>query len=346
MLLLNPLTALGVLCCGSIEWSGAEDSSGQSRASYDLVISCAEAKLQSEALAESLLLFQVADQLEIFEVPNYEALPAIAELHCRLGETPRGRALVKDLECILDVDAGITPCYVGGEPHDSTGERNPALSDECFDRMCSEIYLSYYDRPTPGTIGRIDDARARLVEIARLCHGGSGMTAATEDDMPPQNRAQGLIIGCAENRLRQHQIEDALLLFQLADQMALHETPNYDALIGVAEARCRMGDAAAGLAILDDYTCMLEVEAGIRVCYTEENISVTPGRRTRELTEECFNRMCSEVLLEYYRNPTEETLLELAANRRRAAEVDSLCRTSRRCFCSCRQDGRRNEPPR
>lgn len=170
LFLLNALAAIAAFCCCNIERSGAENTSDQSRASYDLVISCAEAKLESDALEESLLLFQVADQLEIFEVPNYQALPAIAELHCRLGETLRGRALVKDLECILDVDAGVTPCYLGGEPHSPPGERNPTLTDECFNRMCSEIYLSYYDEPTPETLRRIDAARARLVEVARLCH--------------------------------------------------------------------------------------------------------------------------------------------------------------------------------
>lgn len=145
--------------------------------------------------------------------------------------------------------------------------------------------------------------------------------------MPPHNQAQGLVISCAELKLSQHEVEDALLLFEAADQMTLHETPNYDALIGFAEARCRMGDLSAGLAILEG-VCMLEVQAGARACYTQQNPSATP-EGNEELTEDCFNRMCSEDLLEYYRDPTEETILQVAANRRRAAEVDNVCHRAR-----------------
>jgi hypothetical protein len=161
---------------------------------------------------------------------------------------------------------------------------------------------------------------------AVLLFSCSSVPVEPTDDVAPQNRTLELVVSCGEHNLNVGALGDALLLFQLADEMRLHEIPNYEALPGMAETHCRLGNEALAQAILIDYLCMLDVEAGAKRCFLDGPSA--PGSKNAELTEECFSRMCGEIYLGYYENPNATTLEAIERDRRRALSIQRSCQQS------------------
>lgn len=129
-----------------------------------------EAALARGDYSEALTHFLAADAVEFVDTPNYEALPKIAEVRCRLGDHTTGQAIVADLRCILDVDLGLIPCYVGEETKEGDpGHPNPALTPVCFERMCSEIFLGYYDSPSETLRAKLEMLRIELDRLEGIC---------------------------------------------------------------------------------------------------------------------------------------------------------------------------------
>lgn len=128
-----------------------------------------EAALSRGEYQEALGHFLDADAMDFPETPNYEALPKIAEASCRLGDRATGQAIVADLRCILDVDSGVIPCYVGQESRAAPGHPNPALTPLCFERMCGEILLAYYESPSDAQSAKIEALRQVLDRLDKIC---------------------------------------------------------------------------------------------------------------------------------------------------------------------------------
>lgn len=149
--------------------TAASEESGSPRQDWNSAVELGEGALARGEYSEALGHFLAADAMNFPESPNYEALPKIAEARCRLGDRATGQAIVADLRCILDVDSGVTPCYVGEETRGAPGHPNPALTPLCFERMCSEIFLAYYESPSEAQMAKVEALRGELDRLGEIC---------------------------------------------------------------------------------------------------------------------------------------------------------------------------------
>lgn len=153
---------------------------GVPKESLRLVLDHAEARLVAGELDDALHLFELADRFDVHEVPSYEGLIGWAEALCRKGKVEHGAALLRDFRCTLAVDSAALPCYIGAPTAGAPGEPNPALTEGCFERMCGEAYLTYYEHPTPETLAWVAKAEERARRVERLC--GREAEADTGED--------------------------------------------------------------------------------------------------------------------------------------------------------------------
>lgn len=144
----------------------ANDSTATER--YAELLREGERSLAAGRLVEARTAFEGAAAELLIEVPNYEVLTRIAEVRCREGDWRSGLSLVADFRCMLEVDAGRRTCFirVAGE---EDGQPNPELPIECFERMCSEMYLSYYDHPTEARLKRIEALARDANRVEAIC---------------------------------------------------------------------------------------------------------------------------------------------------------------------------------
>jgi len=117
-------------------------------------------------LATAEAAFHDAAAVHLFEAPNFEILVRIADVKCRRGDAKGALAVLRDFRCMLAIDSGQIHCFVDGRV-------NPELSAECVNRMCSEMYLPYYEAPTEEQL-KSDERLAREADrIEMLCSKGS-----------------------------------------------------------------------------------------------------------------------------------------------------------------------------
>jgi hypothetical protein len=124
--------------------------------------------LRAGKLDAALAEFIAADAIEIFEAPNYQVLPRIAEVYCLKGEKARAAELLRSVMCMASIDEGRLPCFdatAGSLP----GSRNPAASELCFERMCSEAHLGYYEKPTDLQLAHAAAIKALAIKIEAKC---------------------------------------------------------------------------------------------------------------------------------------------------------------------------------
>jgi len=91
--------------------------------------------------------------------------------------------------------------------------------------------------------------------------------ASSGDEVPRSWQAYDAHLDAGANHLRSGKPMAALQDLLAADKMDLFEVPNYQALVGIAEAKCRLGAPEAGLADLVAFLCAVEVDAGKLPCY-------------------------------------------------------------------------------
>lgn len=145
---------------GHVEPTVAED--------YATLVKEGEARLASGDLRRAEQAFTAAATKNLLEVPNYEVLIRLAEVKCLQGSTTDGLALVKEFQCMLNVEVGATKCFKDAKPG-LLGERNDKLSPSCFERMCGEIYLAYYENPSQATLRKVEDLRRETARVERVC---------------------------------------------------------------------------------------------------------------------------------------------------------------------------------
>jgi hypothetical protein len=170
---------LGSLCAGipgveaqvdpALEVLALAQGVGVDVLEWDRLVDLGRRQLETGQSAEALETLLQADSIDIHEVPNYGALALVAEARCRLGQFELGRALLRDFRCALEVDRGKLPCFLGPETRTAPGHPNPELTPTCYERMCGEIYLSYYENPTAAMLGRIDAMSRDADRVEALC---------------------------------------------------------------------------------------------------------------------------------------------------------------------------------
>lgn len=147
---------------------------------WERLFDLGRASLESGRPAEALDAFLQADRMNLHEAPNYQALVGVAEAWCQLGQTELGLALIQDFRCGLAVDRGDLLCYLGPETSEGPGHPNPELTPTCYERMCSEIYLSYYEDPPEHILARLEGLSRNADRVEALC-------AVPAQDEPERN---------------------------------------------------------------------------------------------------------------------------------------------------------------
>lgn len=175
------LTFSSILALGGCTASGVEGAQQEVSAygpteveRWAELVERGERLLAEGKYQEALEALMEADRLTLFEVPNYEATHRIAEARCLLGEREEGLELLENFRCMLAVDRGELPCYVGPETRDAPGARNPAVTDLCFLKMCSELYLSYYENLTEEQLAGIAELGREAERVRRICETMEG----------------------------------------------------------------------------------------------------------------------------------------------------------------------------
>ena len=118
--------------------------------------------------AQAIDLYREAAGVQFHESPNYEVLARLADAYCRDGNTAVGLKLLDDFSCMLDAQGGEVACF-GADQIGYLGERNQSLSDLCFETMCSEAYLSYYESPVDSVRARVRELRKEAATVRASC---------------------------------------------------------------------------------------------------------------------------------------------------------------------------------
>ena len=135
---------------------------------YDELVKEGERQMTKGNYLRAEVSFEAAAAVELFEEPNYIVLLKLAEVRCYLGKVSQALAMLTDFRCMMYVDSGQKPCFEGSGPG-VLGTRNAELSNECFQRMCSEMYLPYYEAPTSSKLRIIKKLGQEANRIETIC---------------------------------------------------------------------------------------------------------------------------------------------------------------------------------
>ena len=122
--------------------------------------------------------------------------------------------------------------------------------------------------------------------------------------------------------LENHKYVEAKGKFNKALKVDLFESPNYEPILFLAKTLCLEGNKKVGRELLDEFECMLNVNSGSQICYTEKIKYLNPNK---ELSALCFETMCSEIFLSYYENLPEKQLQRIYKLNQEELEVEKLC---------------------
>lgn len=140
----------------------------------------------------------------------------------------------------------------------------------------------------------------------------------------PANSDYASLVCQGENQLVLGQIDKAEATFSAALEQPFHEIQNYFPIIRLAEIKCLKKEWQAGHALLNDFACMLSVEAGIQQCYANSE-SLFLGSKNINLSKSCFQHMCGEMYLPYYEDPSAEMLHLVGLFQEEVSRVADLC---------------------
>ena len=174
------------LCLALVANASSGDEVPQSRQAYDAHLETG-ANLRNGEPMEALQELMAADKMDLFEVPNYQALVGIAEAKCRLGAPEAGLTDLAAFVCAVEVDAGKLPCYLNEDDPAGPLQGNPELNELCRERMCGEIYLPYYESTDPAKAERLEALRVRAGKVREICNAmttGRMHDGAVQDGQP------------------------------------------------------------------------------------------------------------------------------------------------------------------
>jgi hypothetical protein len=136
---------------------------------YAKALKRAQKSMAKGDFATAASRFEDALAVRCFEIPNYVLFGPLAEARCRLGNRSVGRELLRDYRCMLEVDAGERPCFVESKSQEPEQQRASGLTDRCFETMCSEIFLEYYENPTQEQLARIVRLSKSSEQVGPIC---------------------------------------------------------------------------------------------------------------------------------------------------------------------------------
>jgi len=150
----------------------------------------------------------------------------------------------------------------------------------------------------------------------------SPSSLSTPDGEPDASRLYAEKLREGKKLLEQKRFADAIKRFQQLLQTPLHETPNYEPNLYLAQAYCLSGDKKRGREVLSEFDCMLRIRNGETLCYKQEMPDLIPNEA---ISKACFETMCGEMYLDYYKNPTDDQKRIAAGLRREYAGVKAAC---------------------
>ncbi len=125
-----------------------------------------------------------------------------------------------------------------------------------------------------------------------------------------------------EEMFKDDDMRQAQRSFKVASQFRLGSVPNYDPYLRIAEVKCAVGEKAAGIRLLMEYECALDVQVADKSCF--ETVGGQP-RPNSNLSHGCVVWMCSEVFLSSYQNPPEAIQTHVANMRTEVSRVRTTC---------------------
>ena len=200
------------LCLALVANASSGDEVPQSWQAYDAHLETGANHLRNGEPMAALQELVAADKMDLFEVPNYQALAGIAEAKCRLGAPEAGLTDLAAFLCAVEVDAGKLPCYLNEDDPAGPLQGNPGLNELCRERMCGEIYLPYYESTDPAKAERLEALRVRAGKVREICnatttgriHEGAVQDGAVQDGQPRVPRSIPLLPGLAARRCCAH----------------------------------------------------------------------------------------------------------------------------------------------
>lgn len=163
---------------------------------------------------------------------------------------------------------------------------------------------------------------AAFLFTATACAQENPSSVSSSEGEPEASRLYAEKLREGKKLLEQKRFADAIQRFQQLLQTPLHETPNYEPNLNLANAYCLSGDKKRGREVLAEFYCMLGVDEGKLLCYKQEMPDLIPNEA---LSKACFETMCGEMFLDYYKNPTDDQKRIMAGLRREYVAIKAAC---------------------
>lgn len=214
-------------------------------------------------------------------IPNYVLWIELAEARCRNGQTAEGLVILADYDMALKLDYGKEIC--GGEWNwEVESPPNPKISMRVFAQHCiPDVALRVTEETTDEERRNLEAQYLGLAEesagLARRCEKISSTIGPVRPIAPRPARVKRFngdgmrdelprYIERGRKYLRAGRFDLAEAYFEVASHEFVFEGTMYGIWIELAEARCRNGNTAAGLAILADYDMALDIDYGKESC--------------------------------------------------------------------------------
>lgn len=109
--------------------------------------------------------FRAALAIPMDEVPNYELMIPLAFSECRAGNRQGGKELLKDAKCMLNVESKKFGCTAQKSIFIEQGG-----TSRCYEMMCGEMYLPYYESPTNDQVQHVSALEQDLHKASAICN--------------------------------------------------------------------------------------------------------------------------------------------------------------------------------
>jgi len=154
--------------CSAFEESNVTDINSKSvNVQHEQYMQNGKYLLEQNRTKEAKKQFELALDEELFESPNYESYLYLSKMYCVSGNKKKGKELLESFDCMQKVDSGQLSCF-----QNETGVSlipNSNLGKQCFDVMCSEMFIGYYENPTKGQLDSIEKLSLIKSDIKSMC---------------------------------------------------------------------------------------------------------------------------------------------------------------------------------
>lgn len=159
--------------------------------------------------------------------------------------------------------------------------------------------------------------------VSRVYGGGEMETEGYEANTYPSSIGYVEAMAAGQRWLEQEKYDLAFEKYLEALRYPIHESPNYQPVVGLAEAKCGLGQFAEGQQLLRDYECMTKVFSGELAC--AESASGYRRDTSKAMTVLCNLQMCWEEYLPYTMRNEKIFEAELKISKRRLESARKKC---------------------